>query len=69
MPRPDPENVERVAIETALATVYLLITGDLAHPADVIARDLNRWLERNKHLAQDITRRQRSKSPHDSRRR
>ena len=54
------ENVERVAIETALATVYLLITGDLAHPADVVARDLNRWLERNKHLAQDITRRQRA---------
>jgi hypothetical protein len=54
------ENIERVAIETALATVYLLITGDLAHPSDVVARDLNRWLERNKHLAQDITRRQRA---------
>lgn len=49
---------ERFAIETALATVYLLITGDLAHPSDVVARDLNLWLERNKHLAQDITRRQ-----------
>jgi hypothetical protein len=34
------------------------MTGDLAHPSDVVARDLNRWLERNKHLAQDITRRQ-----------
>jgi hypothetical protein len=50
--------IERAAIETALATVYLLMTGDLAHPSDVVARDLNRWLERNKHLAQDITRRQ-----------
>lgn len=50
--------VERQAIETALATVYLLMTGDLAHPSDVVARDLNRWLERNKHLAQDITHRQ-----------
>ena len=50
--------IERQAIETALATVYLLMTGDLAHPSDVVARDLNRWLERNKHLAQDITRRQ-----------
>lgn len=49
---------ERQAVETALATVYLLMTGDLAHPSDVIARDLNRWLERNKHLAQEITRRQ-----------
>ena len=47
----------RQAIETALATVYALMTGDLAHPSDVVARDLNRWLERNKHLAQDITRR------------
>ena len=44
--------VERQAIETALATVYLLMTGDLAHPSAVVARDLNRWLERNKHLAQ-----------------
>jgi hypothetical protein len=49
---------ERQAIETALATVYLLMTGDLAHPSEVVARDLNRWLERNKHLGQDITRRQ-----------
>jgi len=40
-----------------------------AHPSDVVARDLNRWLERSKHLAQDITRRQRSPNPHDSRRR
>jgi len=35
----------------------------------MVARDLNRWLERNKHLAQDITRRQRSPNPHDSRQR
>ena len=50
--------VERQAIETALATVYLLMTGDLAHPSEVVARGLTRWLERNKHLAQDVTRRQ-----------
>lgn len=49
--------VERQAIETALATVYLLMTGDLAHPSQVVARDLNLWLERNKHLGQEITRR------------
>jgi hypothetical protein len=46
----------RQAIETALATVYALMTGDIAHPSDVVARDLTRWLERNKHLAQDTTR-------------
>ncbi len=51
------EAVERQAMENALATVYLLMTGDLAHPADVVARDLNLWLERNKHLGQEITRR------------
>jgi len=33
--------IERRAIETALATVYALITGNLAHPSDVVARDLN----------------------------
>jgi len=52
--------VERQAIETALATVYALLTGDIAHPSDVVAAGLSRWLERNKHLAQDITRRQRA---------
>jgi hypothetical protein len=35
----------------------------------LVARDLNHWLERDKHLAQHITRRQRSTNPHDSRRR
>ena len=46
-----PHDARRAqSIETALATVYLLMTGDLAHPSEVVARDLNRWLERNKHL-------------------
>jgi len=40
----------RTAIETALATVYSLMTGDLAHPPEVVARALSAWLERNKHL-------------------
>jgi len=61
--------LERQATETALATVCALMTGDLAHPSDVVARDLNHCLERNKHLAQHITRRQRSTNPQDSRRR
>jgi len=56
--------LERQAIETALATVYALMTGDLAHPSEVVARDLNLWLERNKHLGQEITRRQRAARPH-----
>ena len=49
----------RQAIETALATCYSLCTCNLAHPSPIVARELNRWLERNKHLAQDITRAQR----------
>lgn len=53
---PRENSLQRQAIETALATVYALMTGDLAHPSDVVARDLTRWLERNKHLAQGTTR-------------
>ena len=53
------ETLMRQAVETALATVYLLMTGDLVHPSEVVARALNRWLERNKHLAQESTRRRR----------
>jgi hypothetical protein len=48
-------SLERPAIETALATVYALMTGDLAHSSDVVARDLKHWLERSKHLAVHIT--------------
>ena len=44
------EALRRTTLEIALAGVYALITGDLAHPPDVIARALNTWLERNKHL-------------------
>jgi hypothetical protein len=51
------ETVERQGIETALTTIYSLITGDLAHPSEVVARNLNQWLERNKHLGVAVTRR------------
>ncbi|HEY5923899.1 MAG TPA: hypothetical protein VIV11_19605 [Kofleriaceae bacterium] len=54
----DPHDVfEQRAIEAALAALYLLITGDLAHPPDCVARKLSGWLERHKHLGQEITRR------------
>ena len=43
--------LRRTLIDTALTTVYQLMTGDLVHPSDVVACALNRWLERNKHLA------------------
>jgi hypothetical protein len=44
------DTIERQAIATALATVNQRVTGDLAHPSEVVARELARWLERNKHL-------------------
>lgn len=41
----------KTALDTALATVHQMMTGDLAHPSEVVARSMNDWLERNKHLA------------------
>lgn len=43
--------LRRTAIQTALSTVYSWMTGDIAHPSQVVAHALNAWLERNKHLA------------------
>lgn len=45
------ETLLRQTIETALATIYQLTTGDLISPPDVVGRALSRWLERTKHLA------------------
>ncbi len=42
--------LERQAIQTALASVYDLMTGDIFHPCAVVACGLSRWLERNRHL-------------------
>ncbi len=42
----------RSDIELALSTVEELLTGDLANIPAVVASDLNRWLEHNKHLAE-----------------
>lgn len=50
---PHDDSSLRLDLETALATVYQLITGDLAHPSQAVAQDLNLWLERNKYLAGD----------------
>lgn len=42
----------RSDLEIALSEVEPLMTGDRDHIAAVIAVDLNRWLEANKHLAE-----------------
>ena len=47
----DAGSPEFVAIDTALATLEQLLGGDLGQLSDVIASDLNNWLERNKYLA------------------
>jgi hypothetical protein len=42
----------RCDIDLALATIGELLTGDLAHVPQVVAADMNRWLERNKYVAE-----------------
>jgi hypothetical protein len=49
---PPDELRERDDLELAIATADGLMTGDLDNLSDVVANDLNRWLERNKHLAE-----------------
>ena len=49
---PDGETRERNDIEIAIASVESLLTGDPEHLSDVVASDLNRWLEQSKHLAE-----------------
>lgn len=39
-------------IYLALATINELLTGDLANVPAVVGVDMNRWLERNKHLGE-----------------
>ncbi len=39
-------------IGLALSTISDLLTGDLEHVPPVVAVDMNRWLERTKHVAE-----------------
>jgi hypothetical protein len=41
----------RTDIEMSLVVAGSLMTGDNSHPSEVVASQLNDWLERNKHLA------------------
>lgn len=45
------ERSSRSDIEIALATIGELLTGDLTDVPRVVTSDMNRWLERSKHLA------------------
>jgi hypothetical protein len=49
-----PEDLlrERADLQLALSSVDELMTGDLEHLPDVVASELNTWLERTKHLAE-----------------
>ena len=39
-------------ITLALDTVHQLLSGDLVKVSSVVLADMNRWLERNKHVAE-----------------
>jgi hypothetical protein len=42
----------RLEIDQALTTINGLLTGDLAKIPAVVVADMNRWLERSKHVAE-----------------
>jgi hypothetical protein len=49
---PEDELRARNDIELALSSVNPLMTGDLENLSDATASEINRWLERTKHLAE-----------------
>ena len=49
---PETDVRGREPIELALSTIAGLMTGDLKNVPAVVAADMNRWLERHKHLAE-----------------
>jgi hypothetical protein len=49
---PDDHGHLHAEITLALDTVHQLLTGDLQNVPPVVAADMNRWLERNKHVAE-----------------
>jgi hypothetical protein len=52
---PGDEIRARGDIELALSTIEELLTGDLHHVPPTVVAEMNRWLERNKHLAERAT--------------
>jgi len=49
---PNDDAGGRLDLELALAEVNEWLAGDVEHLSHVTAADLNRWLERTKHLAE-----------------
>ena len=49
---PDDNGHLHAEITLALDTVHNLLSGDLQNIPSVVAADMNRWLERNKHVAE-----------------
>ncbi len=49
---PDDNGHLHAEITLALDTVHELLSGDLANVPPVVLVDMNRWLERNKHVAE-----------------
>ena len=57
-----PASDERIRsdIETALALIDPMLTGDVEHLSDTTAAEINRWLESSKHLGEIATKKRRS---------
>lgn len=51
---PAEDLTARGDIELALTTINDLLTGDLANVPAIVVTDMNRWLERNKHLSENV---------------
>lgn len=49
---PESDVATRDHIGLALSTIQELLSGDLANVPAVVMVDMNRWLERNKHLGE-----------------
>lgn len=49
---PETDTATRDHIGLALSTIQELLSGDLENVPPVVTVDMNRWLERNKHLGE-----------------
>jgi len=59
---PATEERMRSDIEIALASVDMMLTGDVEHLSEATAAEVNRWLEGSKHLGELAVKRRRAAS-------
>src|SRR5688572_25809521 len=51
---PADDLATRADIDATLAAIAELLTGDLTNVPHVVVADMNRWLERSKHVAERL---------------